>query len=376
MDGVDGMSTMNDKEFISSGRLHHLDAIRGIAALSVLLGHCYGSSIEKRWVVMMQRPAVTIFFILSGYVLSKSLMKSCGHPVVDGLSYCVRRFFRLYPAIFVAVILAAILTKFYVIPSPQMDVNPWLSKNIFKATTIHSLHDYIGSFRLYYMRLDPVFWTLQVEFFCSFLLPLLIWPTRNHLLVRWALLPVLGYIKLFHAWVWCGYPGFLFEFYLGYLAWTLFPKFSEINPKTTRLLILLNLVGVYIWMLKVEPSLVGLSSCIIVAALIAILGPCNWNELKSTLQAPLPQFLGKISYSLYLIHLPIMFFCWSVIWGKGWIPWYKSLSPNILAILVLLITIPLATGLERFVEQPFNKLGHRLSGGLEGALKGWMVGWR
>ena len=367
---------MNDTQPRSSGRLHHLDAIRGIAALSVLLGHCYSSSHDTRWVVMMQRPAVTIFFILSGYVLSKSLMKSCGHPVVDGLSYCVRRFFRLYPAIFVAVIVAAILAKFYVIPTPQTEVSPWFSKNIFKATTIHGLHDYIGSFRLYYMRLDPVFWTLQVEFFCSFFLPLLVWPTRNHLVLRWALLPVLGCIKLFYPGVWCGFPSFLFEFYLGYLAWTLFPKFSEINPKTTRLLTLLLFIGIYLWMLVIEPSLVGLSSCVMVATLIAILGPCNWISLKSTLQAPLPQFLGKISYSLYLIHFPIMLFCWSIIWGKGLMVWNASFSPNILAILVLLITIPLATGLERFVEQPLNKLGHRLSGGLEGALKGWMVGWR
>ena len=372
MDENKAISTMNDNQTRSSGRLHHLDAIRGIAALSVLLGHIYQSSSDTKWVVMMQRPAVTIFFILSGYVLSKSLMKSSGHPMVDGLSYCLRRFFRLYPAIFIAVILAAILAKFYVIPSSGSSVTVWFSKNIFKATTIHSLNDYIGSFRLYYMRLDPVFWTLQVEFFCSFLLPLLVWPTRNHLVFRWGLLPVLAGIKFYYPWVWCGFPGFLFEFYLGYLAWTLFPKLSEIDPKISRLLIFFLLVGIYLWMLIVEPSLVGLSSCIMVASFIAILGPCSWKGFKSTLQAPLPQFLGRISYSLYLIHFPIMLFCWSIIWGRELMLWNNSLSPNILAIVVLLITIPLASGLERFVEQPFNKLGHKLAGGLEGVLKGWM----
>lgn len=376
MDGNHSINTMIDTQPKSLGRLHHLDAIRGIAALSVLLGHCYASSHQTNWVFMMQRPAVTIFFILSGYVLSKSLMKSFGHPVVDGLSYFVRRFFRLYPAIFVAVILAAILAKFYVIPAPQAEITACFLKNIVKATTIHGLHDYIGSFRLYYLRLNPVFWTLQVEFFCSFLLPFLVWPTRNHLVLRWALLPVLGCIKFFYPWDWCGFPGFLFEFYLGYLAWTLFSKLSEIDPKITRLLTLLLAVGIFIWMSLKDPNLVSLSSCIMVAALIAILGPCNWRGLKSTLQTRLPQFLGKISYSLYLIHYPIMLFCWSVIWGKGLMVWNRSFSANILAILVLLITIPLATGLERFVEQPLNKLGHRLSGWLEVALKGLMAGRR
>lgn len=376
MDGIQPLHNMSYSQPRSSGRLYHLDAIRGLAALSVLLGHVYQSSNNAKFVVMMQRPAVTIFFILSGYVLSKSLMKSCGHPVVDGLSYCVRRFFRLYPAIFIAVILAAILAKFYVIPTPQADVTPWFSKNIYKATTIHGLHEYIGSLRLYYLRLDPVFWTLQVEFFCSFFLPLLVWPTRNHIMIRWALLPVLAGVKFFYPWAWCGFPGFLFEFYLGYLAWTLFPQLSEIDPKISRLLILLLAVGIYIWMIFVEPSLVGLSSCIMVAAFIAILGPCNWEGLKSNLQAPLPQFLGKISYSLYLIHFPIMLFCWSMIWGGGWLGWNKSYSPNILAVLVLIITIPFASGMERYIEQPLNTLGHRFSKWLEVAFNAWMVRWR
>ena len=129
-------------------------------------------------------------------------------------------------------------------------------------------------------------------------------------------------------------------------------------------------------MFFVEPNLVGLTSCILVAAFIAILGPGNWKGLKSNLQTPMPQFLGKISYSLYLIHFPIMLFCWSMIWGKGLMVWNANFSPNILAFLVLLITIPFATCLERFVEQPLNKLGHRLSGGLEVGIKRWMVGWR
>jgi len=367
---------MSNSKNESTSRLHHLDAIRGIAALSVLLGHVYLSGYDTRWNTMLLRPAVTVFFILSGYVLSKSLMNSSGHPLAGFLSYCIRRFFRLYPAIFVTVIVAAVLTKFYVIPTPQTEVTAWLAKNIFKATTIHGLYEYVGSLRLYYLRLDPVFWTLQVEFFCSFFLPLLVWPTKNNIVFRWALLPVLAGIKFFYPWKLCGFPGFLFEFYLGYLAWTLFPQLSKIDQKTTKLLILILFIAIYLWMLFMDASLVTLRSCMLVAAFIAILGPCNWENLKSGLRAPPIQFFGRISYSLYLIHLPILMFCWSMIWGKGCMVWNKSFSPNILAFVVLLITVPLAILLERFVEQPLNKLGHRLSGGLEGALKGWMLRFR
>jgi len=81
---------------VSAGRLHHLDAIRGIAALSVAVGHVLGTFPNfEFWTPILGRPAVTLFFLLSGYVLGKSLSGSEGNPMVDFVSYSVRRVFRL-----------------------------------------------------------------------------------------------------------------------------------------------------------------------------------------------------------------------------------------------------------------------------------------
>jgi peptidoglycan/LPS O-acetylase OafA/YrhL len=66
---------------VSGDRLHHLDALRGIAALSVAVGHVLGAFPNyESWTPMLGRPAVTLFFLLSGYVLGKSLSGSGGNP--------------------------------------------------------------------------------------------------------------------------------------------------------------------------------------------------------------------------------------------------------------------------------------------------------
>lgn len=348
------------------GRLHHLDALRGIAALSVAIGHGLGilPSFES-WTPMLGRPAVTFFFLLSGYVLGKSLSGSGSNPLTDYLGYCVRRIFRLYPAIFTTLIVAAILARFYVIPDPATDLSGWFRKAITKATTIHGIHDYIGSLRLYYLRLDPPLWTIQIEFVCSFLLPFLVWPTRGIPALRWGFLGILGVIRFTNP-GWLGMASYLFEFYLGYAVWTLSPGISKLGSTITKFLILLVFLGTFSWMWFCDRSGVGWVSISGLAVFLALIGPCRWESFKEALDTKPLQFLGKISYSLYLIHLPVLMICWSVLIER-----WKVVSGGLLQIVVLLlamlpISFMLAALTERFVERPFNDWGHRISRGLKG----------
>jgi peptidoglycan/LPS O-acetylase OafA/YrhL len=355
------MNNLVKPEAFYSGRLYHLDALRGIAALSVAIGHVFGTVPKfESWTVMLGRPSVTFFFLLSGYVLGKSLEKNMTYPVVGYACYSVRRFLRLYPAIFITVIIAAIFAKFYIIPDPSLNIGSWFRKSIMKATTIHTLHEYIGSFRVYYLRLNPVLWTIQIEFVCSFLLPFLVWPSKWRPFLKWILLSVLGYCKFTHP-SWLGMGSFLFEFYLGYIAWTLSPTIAKIGTKLSKWLIPIAFICVLSWMWFLDRSGVGFVSICSIAVLLALLGPCQWDGLKSVLQAKQLQFLGKISYSFYLIHLPVLIICWSMIWGRCGITMVGLGQAAILLITMLPISFLLANAIERFVERPFNNLGHRFS---------------
>jgi peptidoglycan/LPS O-acetylase OafA/YrhL len=360
---------MKSLQVENSGRVHHLDALRGGAAVSVAVGHILGTFPNfESWTPILARPAVTLFFLLSGYVLGKSLSGGgCGNHVIDLLTYCIRRIFRLYPAIFIALIVAAILARFYVIPDPLVDLSLWFRKSISKATTIHGLHDYLGSFRLYYLRLDPPLWTIQIEFVCSLLLPLLVWPTKKHPFLEWMVMAALGYLKFFHPSL-LGMATYLFEFYLGYLAWRLAPRVSKVSPKVSKYIIILSAFGALSWMWFRDRSGVGLVSIVSIAFLLTLLGPCRWQSLKSVLNTAPLQFLGRISYSLYLIHLPILMICWSLIIGR-WGAIHGDLRQvMILLLTVLPISLILASLMEGFVERPFNNWGHWISRGIKNFL--------
>ena len=75
---------------------------------------------------------------------------------------------------------------------------------------------------------------------------------------------------------------------------------------------------------------------------------------------PVTKFLGKISYSLYLMH-PLL------IWTSGITPWAAGLTDNpylvipVVAVVTLIVAVPIAYVLYLLVEAPFIALARRLT---------------
>jgi peptidoglycan/LPS O-acetylase OafA/YrhL len=68
-----------------------------------------------------------------------------------------------------------------------------------------------------------------------------------------------------------------------------------------------------------------------------------------------PQWLGRISYSLYLIHLPIMLVLFPLLLGR--VPFVVA------ATIVIVVSLSAATVMQTWVEAPAIWLGHRLARG-------------
>ena len=89
-----------------SGHISELQSLRGIGALSVMIGHSLISYEVPTWFFQFStlangRAAVVLFFVLSGYVLTRSLQKDrFDRDTV--LRFYIQRIFRLYPALWVA----------------------------------------------------------------------------------------------------------------------------------------------------------------------------------------------------------------------------------------------------------------------------------
>lgn len=96
-----------------------LDGLRGVAALVVVAFHVSAlvtwhpaalwiAGMTPLGVVVNGPAAVHVFFVLSGFVLTHSLMRTPG--AAGTLRYCVRRVFRIHPPYMAAVLFAWALT--------------------------------------------------------------------------------------------------------------------------------------------------------------------------------------------------------------------------------------------------------------------------
>jgi peptidoglycan/LPS O-acetylase OafA/YrhL len=136
--------------------------------------------------------------------------------------------------------------------------------------------------------------------------------------------------------------------------------FARTNPRTHDLL--LPAIGVILFFLLRQPLpvLVWLVVMDVILARRTGLKTPLTSTLNGALELPTLQWLGRISYSVYLVHIPIMYVVFRAITRLnehlgGW----KSLILALPATIVLTLTV--ATFAYRWIEVPGMTLGRRLS---------------
>jgi len=368
-------------DLITKNRFVHLDSLRGIAALAVCLYHCmiaWKGPDELGINALLGPCSVLFFFVLSGFVLGRSLEKNPVTNIYSYLSYLVRRIFRLYPAIFITLIIFTLINLYHAPYIPLLGEHAfWYGSdnNILENCSASWI---LKEIFLIKVRICPVMWSLQAEFLCSFLLPLIVTLTlRNKnlyipLLILFAffMAPIFSGISFYYPYNLLGGSriSYFFAFYVGYFVNKFSFCNSYINPfisKWVLVLIMLTIVpiGSCYRFFNADFSSLQISVVIVFSVFLAIMVPCNITPLrKFLLRRPLV-ILGQCSYSFYLLHCVGIFFgLWIMhLWMPGTIRHPVMLPVFVLFILTLLISIPLAVAMEYVVERPFNRWGHLLS---------------
>lgn len=320
-------------------RLYFIDALRGIAALSVALFHIKDANHIP--VIEASLPSiktfldyghfgVPIFFVLSGFVIALSLD---GIPMSLSTvgSFMIRRSIRLDPPYWVAILIAIAIVFV-----KERTLSGFSTGQI--IAHLFYMQELIG-----YKQISVVFWTLcfEFQFYLSYSLLMcsrrqdvaliaamaisLLWPLR--------ILPVLAPGLFLHLW-----HGFL----LGICAyWTLKKSFP---------------LPVFLGYAFVVGFFGGSFSaaCALTASLILFVGLAN--KLDS-LNWPWLQGLGAISYSLYLLHNPVTATTFRI---ADQISRHTVVSEAVWWAISLALCISAATLLWWAVEKPSTSLARRL----------------
>jgi peptidoglycan/LPS O-acetylase OafA/YrhL len=364
------------------GRLTELDSLRGVAALSVVLGHCKLLCNESALSGMTKfldlgplrlitagREAVILFFVLSGFVLSIPALRTQPQPY---RVFLVRRISRIYlpylAALALAVWGASALHNF--IPGTAWFHSSWSHPINWHLVLQHVL--FIGTYDT--NQFNDAFWSLVVEMRVSLIFPVLcalalkLKPTQS---LVFAIFLSLGSILSLHfvphLVVLIGdtphYAGF---FVIGiYLArqQKQISKFYASFSRRTKIMIAPFCVFLYIYsgfiysvvIFKHTGRFPSLESDWLTAlgAASIIVFSLNSGLFRGILLSQPIRFLGRVSYSMYLIHLTIIFALMHLL--SGHLP--------LLAIIPLCLatTIFASAIFYRTVEKPSMGWGRRLS---------------
>jgi peptidoglycan/LPS O-acetylase OafA/YrhL len=350
------ISTSRDRDLF-------LDALRGIAAMMVAVFHLYFvtpvlGSLQPHlpWVVdsALRRGylGIFIFFVISGYVISGSLegRLSSGR---DFLRFIVRRQVRLDPPYWVSIALAVLSIAVI---------------NAASSATLRELPDWSGVIaHLFYVQdllgypeILPIYWTLclEIQFYLVYGLVLL-WATRAAVrapLLLYALLPthLLSLLATAHL---VPMPRSVFlYFWYAFLIGVVLRGF--VHRRVGRALLLSYLVPVALLPLYARPELraiVSYEACAVVA--LAVLMAWMGRQRIRTAGAAAPlQFLGKISYSLYLTHALVGIRVVKLLLHEGASP----LRATAMFAVGLALSVVSAVALHYAVEAPSMRLSARL----------------
>jgi peptidoglycan/LPS O-acetylase OafA/YrhL len=329
-----------------------IDGLRAIAVLPVIAFHLHFDRTPGGYV------GVDIFFVISGYLISAILLRDLQASRFSIAGFYERRIRRILPALFAVVLATTVLAYFYLLPADFEDY----AKSII-ATALSSSNFYFFTQAGYFVGGGPLLhtWSLAVEeqFYIIFPLLLMCLYRYKRAWLKWGLLLVAILSLVLSSLFEVKFP--TANFYMPYTrAWELLVGvllsirlFPKINRRFLREV--LAVVGIILILFPIFtysatttfPGLAALPPCIGTAFVIAA-GEAGKTVIGNILSLGIFTFIGRISYSLYLWHWPLLFFN-----SSGFLI-FNSLSHRGNVAVYLVVCFTLAYLSWRFIEQPFR----------------------
>jgi peptidoglycan/LPS O-acetylase OafA/YrhL len=352
-----------------TARNHALDGLRGWAAVIVVFFHSVLAMDARPWVKILYteiwrlqrgdesikiiaslingQTAVSLFFLLSGAVLFRSLERG-KLRLLTFLTWPLQRALRIYPGLISALLLAWLVTWTMAANWPATFRSPPM------------LPELLSNMALFSYSVLGLTYTLQAEMLA---IPFFLVAA---VLIAWNG-PIGSAIVLGSAIVVSFYPlpvvPPFFSQFLIFFALGIFVTGSAgiLAARVLAPVWPLTLFGFlfvraffYYW---APGSLIAQGAFGFFLLSIAYHGRTSLNALMET---RLSQFLGRISYSLYLINVPFLWIFLKLVTVQPALTSHPVLAGSAIALVLLAISIPLAWLNERYVERPGVRLGRKL----------------
>jgi peptidoglycan/LPS O-acetylase OafA/YrhL len=332
-------------------RLAYLESIRGLAAVQVVLLHFFSAfrpdlvfesaSGSPAWYVHLSplsflydgHSAVYIFFVLSGYVLSRSFERHLQHP----FALISARVFRLgLPALAAVLVAAAAIAIF---GRPNVDAiaitgSEWFGSPRFTTLSMLAIvRDGVGNALFLGYRglpgvaflapwqqpidqsLVPPLWTLSIEFYGSLVVLLLSWFARRSRALWWAAIILATIFTIRSAYL-C--------FVVGHLLanWNRAEKSAPANQWLPTLAVALGVflcVRADIWQFEwlrrlcseptfwLFPGQTAAPQQKALGAILVLTGLIHLQRARTALSWPWLVKTSRLSFPVYLMHWPVLF---------------------------------------------------------------------
>lgn len=338
------------------GRMTLVDGLRGLAALAVILPHSVGffSSVSPgaaaRAMIGLSKwghHGVDVFFVLSGFVIAHTLGRLRLGPAAVG-NFLLRRSIRLDPPYWMAIGLALLVAG----------LRSWVTHQPAELPTFPALLAHVLYLQdiLHVPPINVAFWTLCIEFQFYTAVVLLLaliqrFSSLSQTLSR--VIPVAVFaaslvwparlVSVGHEWL----PAHGYLFLAGSAAsWALdghVPKWMG-------------------WVTCVAVFAVG-ATCsdwraLVGATTVSVLWTAGLRgKLYLWLRNKALQYLGRLSYSFYLVHVPV---CLTLLGVRVRVAPSSELGGFIFFALAVLMSIAAADLLNRAIEAPCLRLAARL----------------
>ena len=312
-------------------KLNAAESIRGLACMAVVFSHLSLSffpdlhafdvvgPLQPSWMAWIhQSPfgfwfsgtaAVYVFFVLSGYVLSFAIYKHANQLQTKVKNMLYKRYPRLaIPALFSCLLTWLLFQSFQVDPQ---NVGAWLADYLTQSVSLKDAiyQGAIGSFLFAQSSVNWVLWTMQVELFGSLLLFLLILIRQYQ---QWLFFLAAVLLLSISYWIWSeGVFLGLSCFVLGMLI------YAYARELPLFVAILMGLSGLYLagthdnsgsyqWLVallgtKTYDYANALAGVLLVYSILMSPQISSYLDQKGLVK------LGEWSFSIYLLHLPLLY---------------------------------------------------------------------